>query len=247
MAASGYSKLTPLGQSSPNCPYCNKDVVTIKGYRDCPHCGQTIHAMRRPYDGAYVMLTDYDALRCEEQHAIARGRHDEWLQERLRYEAESERLKDQLGQEPTDRQIKNSLLEHDKQEHYLKGEWGHYRNCIYQQADLARFDKDWRAVVELQSEVGYLDAAGPTNHGKFNTREAFIAPGCADCMAEAAMAIQLSIEDLESEFLQVATVVKARVGTRVQPATAWRRVKAMIRKHYRRWVENGEVDAWWSN
>lgn len=242
MSPDPHSSLTPLGQTEPLCPYCGGDVGKVLGYRDCPRCGKYIHVKRRPLDRAYVMLTDTESLQCEEQWAIAKGRHDQWLQERMSYEAEATRLREQLGHEPTDHQIQVAMLEYDKQQCAAEGRWGHYSICIGRLAELARSVKDWQAVIMLQSQVGYLEAAGPTNHGKFDRKLALIAPGCACRMAEAAMAMGIRLEAVEPIFLTAAAQTQATTGANIQPSTAWRRVRAKIRKLYRRWADTGEAD-----
>ncbi|MEX2672857.1 MAG: hypothetical protein WD294_12190 [Phycisphaeraceae bacterium] len=157
------------------------------------------------------------------------------------------RLRERLGREPTDREIREAIIEYDKTQYADEGAWGLYRNCISELAELAWSDKAWQDVVERQSQVGYLDAAGPTNHGKFNSRQGMVAPGCAARIAEAAMALGWRLEAIEPVFIVAANHAQKATRAKVQPTTAWRRVRALIRRQHRRWAETGEAgDVWWA-
>ena len=241
-------RIQPIGQVEPLCPYCHKDVKKVFGWRNCPHCGGSIHAGRRPFDNCYVMLTDAEALACDEQWAIAKGRHEQWLSERLRYEAEESRLRESLRRLPTDREVKYSLFDHEKAEFALACQWGLWRSAVYGQAELAWHAKDWWGVIDLQGQVAYVDAAGGCNctDKPFDRSQAFIAPGCASRIAEAGMALGIRLEEIEAHFLTAAGAARQLTGARLDTLTAWRKVRAEIRKQYRQWAITGRANAWWA-
>lgn len=230
-------RLYPLGCDTPNCPYCGVGVKTMRGFRDCPSCGGSIHASRRPVDEKHVLLTDQQRLVVEEQWAIKRGHHDRWMLERLRYEAQASRLSETLGCEPTEREIRASLLREEQSEHKASGKWGLYCNCLQQIAELAWEARDMAEVIALQAEVNYIDRCGPKNgYSGGNGFDASLAlrpehgPACR--FIEACIESEVSREEAEARFLAAAERVKAELKTRVDPRTCWRELVAFSEKHY---------------
>lgn len=184
-----------------------------------------------------VLLTSQQRLEVDEQWSIVRGYHDSWLSERLRFEAESSRLAEQLQREQTEREVKSSLLAKERDEVREKKQWGLYRNCIHAIAELAWHTRDMREVIRLQSQVIYIDRCGPSNSqingNGFDASKALPMAGGPLCrLIEAAIREGVTMEMLKEDFLCVAEVIRNDLKTRVQPTTAWREVEKYANRYY---------------
>ena len=136
---------------------------------------------------------------------------------------------------------KHNKIEVDKNNARAAGHWGVYTSWIYEQAELAWFERDMLPVIELQSQVGYLQAAGPTNHKKFDPQISFIAPGCADRLVSAAAVRGVKPDELRAKFIEVAQRVQIDMKIDLDPESAWILMNTEIDRLYPLWSETGRL------
>src|SRR3990170_1302342 len=97
----------PGDERKARCPACHGILKKIPGsMAKCPHCGQSMYVRTRPSDLARVVVTKEEAEKIEEEWAIAKGMHDEFLAEKKALEDERNILRQRFGKEPSENDVK---------------------------------------------------------------------------------------------------------------------------------------------
>ena len=108
----------------------------------------------------------------------------------------------QYGTPPEVNTVIRSILEDRRAEHFRRGQMGLVRNDTYSLSLLLEQEGRHRERLPLAIEVTTLDAAGASNvswdekFGGFNADLAFVAPVCPAMLADCAVELELTIDEL---------------------------------------------------
>lgn len=198
--------LTPLGVTTPVCPYCGHAFDKMpQRKRACPGCQQPIYSRKRPLDGVKALLTEQQAKEGEGQDALLG-----WMQTADFANADPastiESLRAELGRAPTAEDVVERHLLVMAKRHAADWQWGLFRNARFNLAESrSRLDRREDAL-RLYLEVCLVDLNGPTNCGTkdpaiierfppFDPTTAFLAPGVVSRAASVAHELGLSLGD----------------------------------------------------
>lgn len=199
------------------CPYCHKALSKIPGAKTkCPHCGEFIFIRTRSKDNARVVVTKTEADKIDEEWTIVAGTHDIFIAEKEEFAKEKEILRKRFGgKEPSDNDVRWSLLNKQIIENAKNGDWGLYRNTRFQMAEILRREMKLKDALQTYLEVCYLDLNGVRNVGGMNDPEilkefppfdpkesAFLAPGVIDLIKRIVLKLDLSKEEIRQIFVE---------------------------------------------
>jgi len=231
-------KLQSVGNVDAVCPHCNQPLVKKPGRKKkCPHCGEFIFVRTRPSDEQRVLVTAAQAEEIEEQWSIVNGTHAEYLAQNKRFSDEKAKLATRFRREPSENDIKWSLLNKDLIGHANNANWGLYRNAKCEMAEILRKESRTSPALELYLEVLYLDVNGPNNIGgirdtdllkefpPFNKKDAFLAPGVVSRAAATIQELELDDKGVKSIFFKVAERNFTSLQLPVTPDTGWRKIQ----------------------
>jgi hypothetical protein len=244
-----------IGNIDAVCPYCNQGLDKKPGRKKrCPHCGQSIYVRTRPSDGEKVLVTEAQSEQIEEQWFIVHGgSHDAYLlakrrvaeeQVKLagRFAEEKVKLVERFGREPSDNDVRWSLLNQELLEHIQKRNWGLFRNVKLAMADILRKEGRSSEALGFYLEVCYLDLNGPRNtEGETDSellREfppwdpksalslGFTAlPGLATEMIQKINLTPVTVEEL---FRKKVSALHAGLHLPLSPADAWPQIRQAL-------------------
>ena len=118
---SGPSQFAAIGNTDAVCPYCGTRLDKKPGRKKkCPHCANFIYVRTRPLDNQKVLVTEEQKEVIEEQWSIVNGTHDNYVAERRAREEKRLRLARQFGREPSQEEIRRSLLADKTRESNLR-------------------------------------------------------------------------------------------------------------------------------
>jgi len=232
-------QLKMVGNVDPICPHCNKGLEKKPGRKKkCPHCGQFIYVRTRPSDGKRVLVTETQAEEIAEQWAIVNGTHDAYLAERRRFAQEKAKLARRFGREPSDNDVRWSLLNQELIEHAMKGNWGLFRNAKVEMAEILRREGKHVDALGFYLEVCYLDLNGPNNtngitdqkllreYPPWNPRVAFadLAPGILYRASSIITKTEMDIASVKALYDRRASLLHNSLRLPLAPDAAWPRI-----------------------
>lgn len=230
--------LKPVGNVGAICPHCNKLLDKKPGRKKkCPYCGEFIFVRTRPSDEQRVLVTEAQAEEIKEQWSIVNGTHGEYLAQKKHFSDEKAKLAKRFGREPSENDIKWSLLNKDLIDHANNANWGLYRNAKFEMAEILRKESRTSPALELYLEVLYLDVNGPNNTGgirdpdllkefpPFNKKDAFLAPGVVSRAVAIIQKLELDDKGAKSIFYKIAERNFTSLRLPVTPDAGWRKIK----------------------
>lgn len=237
---SSSNPLMNIGNTDPACPYCEVALDKMPGRKKkCPSCGEFIYVRTRPSDNKKILIKEDQILVIEEQWAIANGVHEQFLAERKAYNEEREALASKLGKEPSEHDIRWSLLNKELLKHAQNYQWGLYRNARLSMGDILKAEAKDLEALDAYFEVCYLDMNGPNNCGTldpeilkkyppFNPKEAFLAPGVIGYIDKIIGNHSIAQVQAEEKFIKVAERTQKSLKLPVTPERAWKTLKSEI-------------------
>ncbi len=234
----------PKDERKAECPYCHKVLVKIPGAKTkCPHCGEFMFVRTRPKDNARVVVTKNEAEKIDEEWLIVAGVHDNFVAEKKEFTKEKEILRKRFGcKEPSDIDIKWSLLNKQLMEHAQNGDWGLYRNVKFQMAEILHREMKLKNALQTYLEVCYLDLNGPNNTSEINDSSllkefppfepsednSFLAPGVIERIQRILKKLELEKEKVKTDFIEHNSLIKQSMRLPVDPATCWSKIEKEI-------------------
>lgn len=223
-----------VGQVEAICPYCNSTLDEKPGRKQkCPYCQKFIFVRTSPKTGKKILVTDSEREIIEEQWSAVNGTHSEYKKNKNKIENERKSLKNKLGREPTENDIKWSLLNKELIENASSGNWGLYRNSKFAMAEILLAESKMKQALSMYLEVTYLDVNGPCNTSGYSSKEfppfqksdAMIAPGVINRISKLIRNLSLSDDDMNSIFHEIAETNYKNLKLPVKPDAAWKKIK----------------------
>jgi len=151
-----------IGNTEPICPYCDAALDKMPGRKKkCPSCGEFIYVRTRPSDKKKILIREDQISAIEEQWDIANGTHEQFLAEREAYEKERDALKNKFGREPSQNDIRWSILNKELLKHAQEFQWGLYRNAGLSMGDILKKESKDLDALDTYLEGCYLDIKWP--------------------------------------------------------------------------------------
>lgn len=225
-------KFPMVGNVEAVCPYCNCSLEKKPGRKKkCPECNNYIYVRTSPKTGEKILITEAQIDIIEEQWSIINGTHSEYIQRKKIIEKEGKSLKKKFGREPSENEIKWSLLNKELIDNASRGNWGLYRNTKLNMAELLLEESKSKQALSIFLEVAYLDINGPCNTNgckefpPFQKSHAIIAPGVINRILKIISNMGLNMNDIKAIFYDVAEVNFKNLKLPVKPETAWKEIK----------------------
>ncbi|MDP3478202.1 MAG: hypothetical protein Q8R88_00420 [Desulfoprunum sp.] len=240
--ASDSSPHADIGNTEPICPYCDAAIDKMPGRKKkCPSCGEFIYVRTRPSDKKKILIREDQISAVEEQWAIANGTHEQFLAIREAYEKEKDVLRNKFGSDPSENDIRWSILNKELLKHAQKFQWGFYRNARLAMGDILKKESKDLEALDTYMEVCYLDVNGPNNcctrdpeilrdYPPFDPKMAFVAPGVIGYIDNIIGNYRLTQEQVEQRFIKVAERIHKSLKLPVVPERAWKILKKEIYK-----------------
>ncbi|MCF7809890.1 hypothetical protein K9N50_02755 [bacterium] len=242
------SKTPPLieiGELNAVCPYCGVELKKKPGRKTkCRDCENFIYVRTRPIDQKKILIREDQIEQIEEQWAIANGTYEEYCrvkdESRRRWESARYVLKQRFSKDPSENDVQWYLFNEDLIIHAKQKDWGLYRNTRMQMAFHLEKEGRFNDALTTLLEVCYLDLNGPNNLGGMNDPEllkeyppwdvnlAFTAPAIVDKITKLVKQLNISIDDVQRIFSEVAESTKKSIKTPVIIESAWKELKKQI-------------------
>lgn len=230
-------ELTPIGVVESLCPYCSAALAKRPTRKTkCPACGEPIFVRTRPSDRQKVLLRQDQLEELENQWAIASGTYNEFLADRERWTSTYHELKEELGREPSESEVKWRILDRDQQTHAQDGNWGLYRNTRLHMAQLLEKEGRLRQSLTAYLEVCYLDLNGPSNTGGYRAavpsarvlawdpHSGHLAPGVLAAVVLLLRGSAATLAEARALFEAEATSSHQALALPVEPSAAWQEI-----------------------
>jgi len=227
-----------VGNVDAVCPYCNNTLEKKPGRKKkCPSCNNFIYVRTRPKDGKKVLVTKDQTELLKEQWSIVNGTHAEFLENKRIIENERRFLAKKFGREPSENDIRWSLLNKELMTHANNANWGLYRNAKFQMAEILRAESKTSPALAIYLEVLYLDVNGPNNISgirdrallkefpPFNEKDAFLAPGVLSKVVDLIQELNLDDKGTKAIFNEIAERNFSNLRLPVTPEQGWRKIK----------------------
>jgi hypothetical protein len=226
------------------CPNCHEALLKIPGSKTkCPHCGKYMFVRTRPLDGVRLVVTGDEADRIDEDWTILAGAQDVIVAEKDEFEGEKKIMRAKFGgREPSDNDVKWSLLNKQIIENIKNGDWGLYRNTRFKMAEILRGEMKLKDAIQTYFEVFYLDLNGPSNSNSSKSREllkeyppfnpsdqGFLAPGTNEFIEPLVKRLKLSKDDLKKLFFEHNGNVEKSLKSPMSVDKAWGLLEKEIR------------------
>ena len=219
------------------CPYCNAELIKKPGRKKkCPQCGNFIFVRTSPKTNEKILVTDSQRDIIEEQWCIVNGTHAEFKQNKKKIDDEKQALKKKFGREPTENDVKWSLLSKQVKADADDGNWDLYRNSKFAMAEVLSAESRVKQALSTYLEVTYLDINGPCNTSGYSSKEfpafqtthAMIAPGVITRATKLIKKMDLSEVETKGVFSEIAEINYKNLNLPVKPETAWKEIKKEI-------------------
>lgn len=235
------SSLRPdIGNAEPICPYCDETLNKMPGRkRTCPFCGGFIYVRTRPSDEKKILVREDQIPVIEEQWAMANGTHEQFLVEREAYEKERNALRNKFGREPSENDIRWSMLNISLMEYAQNFQWGFYRNARLSMGDILKKESKEIQALDAYLEVCYLDVNGPRNCGTrdpeilrefppFDPKTAMVTSGVIGYIDKIIANHRITQGQVEQRFIKLANRIGESLNLPVDPESAWQILKREI-------------------
>lgn len=226
-------------QRKAECPYCNITLKKIPGAKTkCPNCGEFMFVRTRPKDQNRVIVTKTEADKIDEEWSIISGTHDLFVNEKEKIEQERNVLKNKFGKEPSESDIKWSILNKDLITHSQNGDWGLYRNTRFYMAEILRKEIKLQQALQTYLEVCYIDLNGPNNTGGFKNDpdllkqlppfdingDTILAPAILDYIKLLIKKLELNKEQVKNIFIKHNTIIENALKLPLSANDAWNKL-----------------------
>lgn len=209
----------PTDLRKAECPSCHRPLKKVPAVKTkCPHCGEVMFVRTRPEDFARVVATRAEAVRIETDYRILSGAREPDFRHLATEEevtAERERLNESFGRkgcaEPSDDDVKWSLLSQNGIQHANDWDFGLSRNIYYTMAEFLVRRWRLREALEFYVYVSILDLNGATNASghknspellrqfpAFDPNHASLAPAVLDQIARIVDKLRIGTDDLRA-------------------------------------------------
>lgn len=218
------------------CPSCHKILLKIPGRKTkCSHCGQWMFVRTRPKDNVRVVVTKEEAEKIEEEWAIVAGTHSIFVAKKEEFEKEKEILRKRFGgKDPSDNDVRWSILNKQLIEYAKNGDWGLYRNARFEMAEVLRGEMKLKDALRTYFEVCYLDLNGPNNMGGIKDLEilkeypqfdpkhdSFLAPFVIDVIKRIMLKLNLNKNEIRQIFIEHNLHIGQSLKLPLSPEQAW--------------------------
>ncbi|SEG23881.1 hypothetical protein [Billgrantia desiderata] len=229
-----------IGNDEPICPYCNETLDKMPGRKKkCTSCGGFIYVRTRPSDKKKILIREDQISVIEEQWAIANGTHEQFLAEQEAYEKERDALRNKFGREPSENDIRWSMLNKSLLKYAQDFQWGFYRNARLSMGDILKKESKELEALDTYLEVCYLDVNGPSNCGTrdpeilreyppFDPKRAMVAPGVIGYIDKIIANHRLTQEQVGKRFIKLAERTGESLKLPVDSESAWKTLKKEI-------------------
>lgn len=219
-----------IGNTEPYCPYCLEQLAKMPSRKSrCPNCNNYYYIRTRPADNRKILVTEAQAIQVEELWAIKNGTYDQLMAERRAFTDEKSRLTKKYKTEPSENDVKWSLLNKQLMETAKERNWGLYRNTRFDMAEILRKEGKLESALSTYLEICYLDINGPRNLGGFRNNqipsfspdEAFLAPGIIKRALSIMKKLNISEARTKAIFAEIASLNHDNLKLPVSPDEAW--------------------------
>lgn len=237
-----YQYVEPEDARVAACPSCGGILKKIPASKTkCPHCGEFMYVRTDPTKNSRVVVTADQAEAIEDEWARINGTWVDRQAQKERFAKTKDELSKQFGVPVSEADVNWRLLNEDSLEHAAMQNWGLYRNTIFQMGEHLRKEAKLKDVLEKYLLVCYIDTCGPNNIGTpvgqvneygqkpFTKSEAFLAPGVLAEIAKVALKSQMTIQDMESQFMKMSERYKGAVPFTKNPASSWREIETELK------------------
>ena len=200
-----------IGSTEAICPYCFQMLKKFPGRKTkCPHCSEYMYIRTRPSDLLKVVVTKEQAKKIEWQ----------WIR------------RDFKNRHPD---FSWGWAVQKLTEEALNGNWGIYRNTLFQMAEFLEVEEDFTFALEIALYVAYLDLNGPVNlsgrEGKrFVKSERLIAEGIVWFIAKNMVRLEIQLSDLSEEIIKEFADTPQQPSYPVSFLSAWKRLLPKLEK-----------------
>lgn len=234
------SLITPVGVSSPTCPYCGHAFEKMpQRKRSCPSCAGVFYSRKRAIDGAKVLLKESEVPVLEAQDSLVALAQDGTTAGDLDQAVRA--LQGQLGRAPSPDEVVADHLIRAAAGHAESWSWGLYRNARFGLAEVRARQGRLEEALRFLLEVSILDLNGAHNCGTkdpavtrdfppFNPKAASLAPGIVARTAEVIASLELPDVEARRLFESVAGTVGPAFRLPRSPDAVWRELSKALRE-----------------
>ncbi len=237
--------LLEIGELNAVCPYCGVELKKKPGRKTkCRDCGNFIYVRTRPIDQNKILIREDQIEQIEEQWAIANGNYDEYCRDKeeaqRRLESARNVLKQRFGKDPSEGDVQWYMFNEDLIIHAGQINWGLYSNTRMAMAFHLEKEGRFKHALQILLEVCYLDLNGPNNMGGITDSEllkefpqwdvslAFTAPAILNKIIKLAEQLNISKDDVQRIFSEVAERTRKSIKTPVPVESAWNSLQKEI-------------------
>jgi len=136
--------------------------------------------------------------------------------------------------EISEREVIWRILNKKLIEHAQHGDWGLYRNTIFEMAEILRSEMSLRDALQTYLEVCYIDLNGPNNTGgrrdpellrmfpPFDPKQrASIAPGLIDIIKRIIKRLKIDKDHVKSDFLEHNSKIRSSLKLPLTAEDCW--------------------------
>jgi len=215
-------ELTDLRKAE--CPYCRGPLKKVPAAKTkCPHCAEFMFVRTRIKDGARVVVTREEAYRIDEDWQIVTGAREPNVDQfvsKEEFDAEQDRIEQAFLSrgypEPSQDDVKWSLLNKIAIQHASEGNWGLSRNTYLMMAEFLTRRWKLKDALKFYLYVCVLDLNGAQNRAGmsseiarefpvFDLTMSALAPVVVEQVRAIGERLKLSSEDLRALFLERAS------------------------------------------
>ncbi len=226
------------------CPNCHGALKKLPGAKTkCPHCGEFIFVRTTP-ENVRLVVTKSEAYKIDEQWRILNGTQEAYLAEQKKFDDRKEVLRKRFGgKEPSDNDVRWSLLNDELPNYARDAQWGLYRNAIFQMAEILSGENKLRDSLRMFLGVCYLDLNGPTNmpvdeNGNvfteiedikpFDPELKILAPGVIARIQSIIEELELSKENVREIYLDFASTMQRSTKAPISPIDCLKELEVEI-------------------
>lgn len=224
------------------CPYCHHALNKIPGSKTkCPACGKFMYVRTSPKN-IRAVVTEEEMDKIEEEWSIFNGTHGEYLYNKKQEAKARENLKQKFGgKEPSDNDVKWSLLNKETIETASKGDWGLYVNTRLEMGKVCKREERWKQALTFFYEVCYLDLNGPNNASGYSKdfgikafdpsdENVFLPPAVVKWISDIAFKkIGMTEDELRSDFFTFSSKLQKNFNLPVSVNDAWEKIYSEIK------------------
>ena len=222
-----------------------------KAKKKCPECGQIMYIKSLPTDRKKRLIREEQLADIEEQwaHYYRSKKVQEYMRmnniSTSRYDQIYESLKLKHGAEPSDKDVIIELIELSSMEHSNNYDMGLFRNDIFYKGQMFESFGDKNSALAMLLEVCYLDVNGPNNRGRFKNNpdllkdypqldpgvegDTRLAPGIVMDVKKISTELVLSMDEIQSRFINHNSLVLKALNPPITPEKAWEKIqKALV-------------------